>query len=350
MTLVNCLPEINPGLLPPKDGPISVLKREFQDKQIKFICSNIAIKLVQEGFIEPNSLLLMANETSYKTSAEYLASMGANRFLIFTHESPNVACSFYSEMTSLKTLYLHHLFYPAWNSGKLRGFPACFSLTSPPMPSSMRSRKFSALVAANKFFRGVSGVRLLKPKNLIRWLNSKIKDHFNPPENQGFCFLHETRLKVIECFKSDLDLFGEGWDNTRNLPLAWRQRFNCGIPNMGVIPHKREVLNRYRFGFAIENSSAISYITEKIIDCIIAGCVPVYLGCPNVHSFLPSSAFIDMRNFKTLHHLKAHMSAMSDSECEQVVQTGQSWLYSTDAGRLFSYENFALQVTELINQ
>jgi hypothetical protein len=37
----------------------------------------------------------------------------------------------------------------------------------------------------------------------------------------------------------------------------------------------------------MENSIAYDYVSEKVLDALRAGCIPIYLGAPNVRSFLP---------------------------------------------------------------
>lgn len=45
-----------------------------------------------------------------------------------------------------------------------------------------------------------------------------------------------------------------------------------------------------------ENSIATDYVTEKLYDAFVAGCVPLYLGAPNIAKLLPDpQAIIDYR-------------------------------------------------------
>jgi hypothetical protein len=37
----------------------------------------------------------------------------------------------------------------------------------------------------------------------------------------------------------------------------------------------------------MENSINQDYVSEKVMDSLRAGCVPIYLGAPNVRAFLP---------------------------------------------------------------
>ena len=58
------------------------------------------------------------------------------------------------------------------------------------------------------------------------------------------------------------------------------------------LQYKIDGLRNYRYSIAIENSCIPSYITEKFYDCIIAGCVPVYFGAPNIDEYFPVDSYI----------------------------------------------------------
>jgi hypothetical protein len=43
---------------------------------------------------------------------------------------------------------------------------------------------------------------------------------------------------------------------------------------------------------AMENSAARDYVSEKLYDAFTAGCVPLYMGAPNVNEYIPSPSAI----------------------------------------------------------
>lgn len=50
-----------------------------------------------------------------------------------------------------------------------------------------------------------------------------------------------------------------------------------------------------------ENSIATDYVTEKLYDAFVAGCVPVYYGAPNIEDLLPDpDSIIDYRHTRLL--------------------------------------------------
>jgi hypothetical protein len=78
---------------------------------------------------------------------------------------------------------------------------------------------------------------------------------------------------------------------------------------------KREVIRRYRFTLAFENSIAEDYVTEKFFAPLAAGSVPVYLGAPNVARFAPGErSYLDVRDFAGPRALASHLTALAADE------------------------------------
>ena len=61
---------------------------------------------------------------------------------------------------------------------------------------------------------------------------------------------------------------------------------------------KLEIVSRYKFCLAMENSICEDYVTEKLFEPFLCGSVPVYLGAPNVDRYTPDDhALINVRDF-----------------------------------------------------
>ena len=83
--------------------------------------------------------------------------------------------------------------------------------------------------------------------------------------------------------------------------VAARRRRAVQALNRGPVPplEKLAVIRSYRFVVCYENTGTPGYISEKIFDCLFAGCVPVYLGEPNIRRFIPEGCFVDRKAFAT---------------------------------------------------
>lgn len=144
--------------------------------------------------------------------------------------------------------------------------------------------------------------------------------------------LYFKRLEMIEYFAShaEFDLYGFDWD--KPVPGAER-RFRASIDATyrGTIPHGRkiETLRGYRFAFCSENTVYPGYVTEKLLDCIVAGCVPLYLGAPDIERFVPAGAYVDVRKFQTNDELCVFLHEMSEPVAEAIRECGREFVMSS---------------------
>ena len=67
---------------------------------------------------------------------------------------------------------------------------------------------------------------------------------------------------------------------------------------------------RYKFLFAFENTLCEDYVTEKAFLALARGVVPVVLGAPNAHLFLPAGSYINVRDFPTASSLAAKLKEL----------------------------------------
>lgn len=142
--------------------------------------------------------------------------------------------------------------------------------------------------------------------------------------------LYSERVKAVRWFEKyhpgDFDLYGIGWDKrffTGPLPVRALNRvpflarlFAERFPSYrGEAPDKMKLLGGYKFSICYENAREIpGYITEKIFDCMAAGCIPVYWGAPDIAKSVPADCFIDRRDFKSYEELYDFMRGMTDAE------------------------------------
>ena len=88
---------------------------------------------------------------------------------------------------------------------------------------------------------------------------------------------HAKRLRFVKALKqrlgNQIDLFGH---------------------ELAPVRDKAEALLDYRFHVALENSSYDHYFSEKLTDCFMAGCYPIYCGCPNIGSYFPDKSMLQV--------------------------------------------------------
>jgi len=147
--------------------------------------------------------------------------------------------------------------------------------------------------------------------------------------------LYSERVRAIRWFEkhhpTEFDLYGQRWDRFylqgklsilnpvlariyQQFPRLPRRR---NFPSSrGAVKSKREIMRQYRFSICYENASYPGCTTEKILDAMFAGSVPIYLGDPRVKELVPKEAFIDKRDFSDYDALYRYLKGMSETEYE----------------------------------
>jgi hypothetical protein len=100
----------------------------------------------------------------------------------------------------------------------------------------------------------------------------------------------------------------------------WRHRvaeFDPGIIDVWGEPYgerfepKHKALRHYMYSVVVESGRADYYFTEKLIDCLSQGTVPIYWGCPSVLQFFEPEGIIP---FETLDDLGRVLASISEQD------------------------------------
>lgn len=155
--------------------------------------------------------------------------------------------------------------------------------------------------------------------------------------------IYSERRKIAEFFElnhpSDFDLFGGEWTEKP-------QTYKGGLP--GGMDAKVKKIKEYKFVFALENGKEIpGYVTEKIFNCFQAGSIPVYLGAPNITSYVPKNCFIAIEDFKSHEELYQFLKNMSKETYMDYLNHIQKFLESEQVQN-FSSDHFVKTMMGLI--
>ncbi|MES1981380.1 MAG: glycosyltransferase family 10 [Pseudomonadota bacterium] len=289
--------------------------------------------------------------------ASKLLDWGAKPFLITCFEAPLYAPFFYDNVSRIANKFMFSLgfgFSETQNEGAIGKnlefrFPSFYFEDMREIPA-WGSRKKLVLVAANKY----KSQRIFVPCQTsligcLRQLKSASWQFISPAYRKSLvACLHDQRLEAIEYFAGELALYGSGWKNLNELPSTWVNRLKDVINNqyLGQCQDKLETISGYKFSVCYENMALPGYVTEKIVDCFVAGTIPLYLGAPDIETIIPAESFIDKRSFDSFDQLDAYMSSMQEHDAIKMVQAGRDYL-QTETGILHSYEGFARNVIRL---
>jgi hypothetical protein len=147
-----------------------------------------------------------------------------------------------------------------------------------------------------------------------------------------------------ENYPDEFDLYGLFWNmNMKQRLMHWRTKFlqrNEYFPSYrGIAGNKWEIFPKYKFALCYENMSYPGNVSLKILDCLRSGCVPVYLGAPDITDYVDKEAFIDRRGFKTLEDMGKYLSCVNAKEYQKYVDAAKIYQES-ERFKLFLSENF----------
>lgn len=208
-------------------------------------------------------------------------------------------------------------------------------------------RKFHLpVLSSNLNFKKVP----FKNKKLLCLLNSNKSVPFLflllSPQRQ---VLYSERLRAINFFEKeiplDFDLFGRGWNKPMKFSLKEKVfGYKTYASFKGAIPRnldaKLHTLSKYKFNLCFENCVADGYISEKIIDCLKAHTIPIYLGTPNIDKYFPKDCYIDFREFKNYQALLKFIKDMDQQTYEHYVENGKKFLKSKEFLNQWTEEAF----------
>jgi hypothetical protein len=172
--------------------------------------------------------------------------------------------------------------------------------------------------------------------------------------------LYSERVKAIQWFEThapeEFDFYGLGWDKyyfqgkfvkLNHLKFLTKLLAQKHPSYKGPAEEKRNLSKKYKFYLCYENTIYPEYISEKIFDCFWSGCVPIYLGAPNITDYIPENTFIDKRKFPTYQALYDYLKNMPESEYQQYLDNIKKFA-SSEKMYPFSAECFAKTLSEEI--
>lgn len=90
-------------------------------------------------------------------------------------------------------------------------------------------------------------------------------------------------------------------------------------PLYGGAVHHSEVLPRYRYAVIIENERSEDWITEKLIDCLLAGTIPLYWGAPLANALFDTRALWYWSGLEELARLLRNAAAHRYDDLHQAI-------------------------------
>ena len=358
--LVNRIFDIEVAKQYPGAVGVALFARLVKENGYEIATGDVAVENIKLGQWKPQDVIVI-QDMDCKYGLE-LIELGAEPEIIISMESPIFAHPFYDNLPKLAPKFNNRMLFNAAfdlikgipGSNYQVYFPIFHKDCIPPIVE-WADRKFMAIVAANKHYRTAlefpSSLSLGKIK---RWMKKTRKIKSSPSltlaiKNE----LQTKRLEAIEYFANQgrLDIFGRQWDNLDRMPAKWRNRLKDTIAKLNptACDDKVATLSRYKFAICFENIVYSGYVTEKIIDCLVAGTIPIYMGAPDIDDFVPTEAFIDLRQFDSWDDLDSFISNITAEKAMEIINAGRAFLQS-EKGQRHTFESYAQTLFELITR
>lgn len=275
-----------------------------------------AIELLQDKGINASDVYIIQEENN--EDGVFLQGMGANKSVIMCLESPIYASSFYDTSVGA-TGFKHRLFF---NGGTEHLCFPSFDYEDIRDPVPWTDRKFLCMVTANKHYSMLPEHKTHHPD-----VSSSLGDAMKTQ-------LQDYRYEAIAYFakKPGFQLYGRGWPNGLGAECA----------------DKLATISQYKFALCFENGSYPGYITEKVIDCFVAGVVPVYMGAPDSKEFISDEHCIDGNRFSSFSEMESFLNRCKNwtDWMQYCIPEFQKWLRSTE-GKKYNNLHFAKRIVEM---
>ena len=113
--------------------------------------------------------------------------------------------------------------------------------------------------------------------------------------------------------------------------LRWER---ASLKSLGRTENKLEFLLGRQFNICVENCyTQRGYVTEKLLECICAGAIPIYYSNGHDAGLVPDDVYINAANFESPKEIVDYCMGLSEHEREQLVTRGWQWLCSSNALR-----------------
>lgn len=325
---------------------IPILYEKAKDQNVQIV---LAAKYLMEAQYSADDLII--SEGINANTIKLLAT-AAKPFILFSGESPNVDWKFYLFIKKYSKAYEYAFVFPGSKNYVHRTtkylpfyWPSDSGRTELFSSASKLYAKKLVMIASNKKQNSTKNGNQLKC--MLKALSMKfLTTCVRPVKLQD---LYSFRMKAIIYFsnKKYFDLHGRNWNDLTNLNNAQKDAVVRLTPR--AVGNKYEVLGQYQFALCFENCIYPGYITEKIFDCFLANCIPIYLGAPDIEKFIPANLFIDMRHFSDFEKLDQYISNLSEKERQGYLDRIERFLYS-EAFLKFTDQYFAQQILDLVEK
>lgn len=297
----------------PGSGWAPYLHKYASQLGIEVVSGSDAVHAVGSGMAKIQDLQVIQEELN--SNAKWLIQKGADPSLLFCFESPIFASKFYDELPAIKHKFKRQMLFGHWEGTDKVYFPS-YDQNDIQTPLEWGQRHEIVAVLSSKHYSSIA------PQNMQSPSFKYAIDHQ----------LHDARYRALGELHNQhvLKVYGRGWPDGFADP----------------VDDKIEAMKLYKYALCMENGSYPGYITEKVIDCFVAGVVPIYAGAPDWEDYLPITA-VAICDRDTNWQAWPNFKRLLDGSGQRMIHDAQKFLRSPE-GQRHSYQGFAKNVLSIL--
>jgi hypothetical protein len=132
--------------------------------------------------------------------------------------------------------------------------------------------------------------------------------------------------------------FFEKLSKYKRVDSGGRKFNNIGGPIPGGPRGKIEFLRQYKFNIAFENRSLPGYTTEKIFEPMVARCLPIYWGNPEIAEEFNPKSFLNYHDFPSEEALIEKIIELDKDDSKYLEYLRQPYFYNDQPNIYFNRE------------
>lgn len=158
--------------------------------------------------------------------------------------------------------------------------------------------------------------------NRDRLAISIVSNHGGHPFRRAASLNHRNRFITDPL----VDLYGRSnWAKYQrhwySLP-AFPKNYKGELPGDWHRDEKRNLMSTYRFAVCLENEPSPFYFTEKLVEAVCAGCVPIYQAHPTLKdNVLNGAAWLEPKN-----SISDTIKSCSESQIKAIQDQNNTWI------------------------
>ncbi|KYR00807.1 glycosyltransferase [Tieghemostelium lacteum] len=172
------------------------------------------------------------------------------------------------------------------------------SVSAFPIKDNNRENRFdfNRDVWSKKMRSDTNNLSSIGDSGIVAWIASNCEEH-----------VYDNRLEYIKEMMNYIrvDSYGKCLNNIQMKEDGSTQRTS-----------KNLVVQKYKFYLAFENSLCENYITEKTLDCLELGVVPVIMAHPSALKILPKGSYIYAGDYKSSKDLAKYLKYLDENDIE----------------------------------